>query len=304
MGSAGSGQAGEAARHRRDGRHRLGGRGGRACKRPRGHRLRPLARQAGRAARRVRVVQGDLADASVLAAAVPGHDAVISAVGASPDREQLDMPPRACATSSAPCGRRASAAWWAWRAGPSTFRESGSRSAAGSRPHFVRLMARNVVEAKQREFDVVRATDLDWTMFARRRRLRAADRADRDRRSAPWIPRHQWRRGCRHGRARGWNGVGPPGTVRLGSALIRGRERWRSLRRYSHPRRVRRACGSGRHRLRNGLGCAAASPGVPDISQRRTHGGTDPPGRRPGRSSCPRRSGRGTPSPARRSGAG
>ncbi len=44
---------------------------------------------------RVRVVVGDLADPSTVAAAVPGHDAVISAVGSGPDRAQVDIPANA-----------------------------------------------------------------------------------------------------------------------------------------------------------------------------------------------------------------
>jgi uncharacterized protein YbjT (DUF2867 family) len=41
---------------------------------------------------RVRVVVGDLADADAVAAAVAGHDAVVSALGSSPDASQLDVP--------------------------------------------------------------------------------------------------------------------------------------------------------------------------------------------------------------------
>ena len=113
---------------------------------------------------RVRVVQGDLSDAAALAAAVPGHDAVISAVGASPDKAQLDIPATGmraliAAMEGAEVRRLVGLAGGAVNV-PGERKRLGSRIAEG----IVKLFARHVVEAKQREFDVVRSSDLDWTM--------------------------------------------------------------------------------------------------------------------------------------------
>jgi uncharacterized protein YbjT (DUF2867 family) len=113
---------------------------------------------------RVRVVEGDLNDPASVAAAVPGHDAVISAVGSSPDRAQLDVPAngmRAVVDAMRAAGVRRLVGL----AGGAV-NVPGERKPLGGRitTAIVSLLARNVVEAKQREFDVVQASDLDWTM--------------------------------------------------------------------------------------------------------------------------------------------
>lgn len=113
---------------------------------------------------RVRVVQGDLTDAAAIASVMAGHDAVISAVGSGPDRAQLDVPATAMrhillAMEGAGVRRLVGLA-------------GGAVNVPGERKPFsgritsslVRLMARNVVEAKQREFDIVGRSGLDWTM--------------------------------------------------------------------------------------------------------------------------------------------
>ena len=114
---------------------------------------------------RVRVVEGDLADPSSLATAVPGHDAVISAVGSSPDRAQLDVPAngmRAVVQAMRAAGVRRLVGL-----SGGAVNVPGERKPLSGRitTALVSLLARNVVEAKQREFDVVYATDLDWTMI-------------------------------------------------------------------------------------------------------------------------------------------
>ena len=113
---------------------------------------------------RVRVIRGDLGDEAALASAVPGHDAVISAIGSSPDKAHLDVPAngmRAIVAAMQAAGVRRLVGL----AGGAVD-VPGERKPLGGRitTALVRLMARNVVEDKQREFDVVSASDLDWTM--------------------------------------------------------------------------------------------------------------------------------------------
>lgn len=95
---------------------------------------------------------------------MPGHDAVISAVGSSPDRAQLDLPANGMravidAMRAAGVRRLVGLAGGAVDVPGERKPLSGRITTA-----IVSLLARNVVEAKQREFDVVRASDLDWTM--------------------------------------------------------------------------------------------------------------------------------------------
>lgn len=113
---------------------------------------------------RVRAVVGDLADPSTVAAAVPGHDAVISAVGSSPDRAQVDIPANAMRAVIETMGSVGMRRLVGLAGGAVDV--PGERKPLGGRATtvIVRLFARNVVEAKQREFDVVHASDLDWTM--------------------------------------------------------------------------------------------------------------------------------------------
>jgi putative NADH-flavin reductase len=133
----------------------------------RGHDVTAIVRspeKLGPLADRVRVVVGDLADPGAVAAAVAGHDAVISALGSSPDRAQLDVPAVAMrhvlAAMEASGIRRLVGLLGAAMDVPGERKPLGGRLAT----LFVKLFARNIVEAKQREFDVVRASDLDWTM--------------------------------------------------------------------------------------------------------------------------------------------
>jgi putative NADH-flavin reductase len=109
-------------------------------------------------------IVGDVADRSRVAEAVHGQDAVISALGSSPDPAQLDVPATAARNVLAAMqlhGVRR----FVGLAGAATQVE-GERKPIGGRitSALVRLLARNVVAAKQREYDVVRASDADWTM--------------------------------------------------------------------------------------------------------------------------------------------
>lgn len=113
---------------------------------------------------RITVVQGDLTDAGAVASAMAGQDAVINAIGSSPDKAQLDVPATAmravlAAMESAGVRRLVGLAGGAVNVPGERKPISGRITTA-----VVRLMARNVVEAKQREFDVVSRSDLDWTM--------------------------------------------------------------------------------------------------------------------------------------------
>lgn len=92
------------------------------------------------------------------------HLAVINAVGSSPDQEQLDVPAngmRAVIEAMRMAGVRRLVGL-----SGGAVDVPGERKPLGGRitTAIVSLLARNVVTAKQREFDVVAASDLDWTM--------------------------------------------------------------------------------------------------------------------------------------------
>jgi len=114
---------------------------------------------------RVRVVEGDIADADAVASAMAGQEAVISAMGSSPDQAQLDVPATVmsnvlAAMETAGVRRLVGLAGGAVNVPGERKPLSGRITSA-----LVRLLARNVVEAKQREFDVVSGSGLDWTML-------------------------------------------------------------------------------------------------------------------------------------------
>ena len=113
---------------------------------------------------RLQVIKGDLTDAAAVASAMTGTDAVISAIGSSPDKAQLDAPATAvrlilAAMGSAGVRRFVGLAGGAVNV-PGEWKPLSGRISTA----LVRLLARNVVEAKQREFEVVSRSDLDWTM--------------------------------------------------------------------------------------------------------------------------------------------
>lgn len=92
------------------------------------------------------------------------HLAVINAVGSSPDQERLDVPAngmRAVIEAMRMAGVRRLVGL-----SGGAVDVPGERKPLGGRitTAIVSLLARNVVAAKQREFDVVAASDLDWTM--------------------------------------------------------------------------------------------------------------------------------------------
>lgn len=92
------------------------------------------------------------------------HLAVINAVGSSPDQERLDVPAngmRAVIEAMRMAGVRRLVGL-----SGGAVDVPGERQPLGGRitTAIVSLLARNVVAAKQREFDVVAASDLDWTM--------------------------------------------------------------------------------------------------------------------------------------------
>lgn len=134
--------------------------------------------QLGELRDRVRVVQGDVSDPRTVSAAIPGHHAVISAVGSSPDKSEVDVPAIGMrhvieAMNAAGVRRLVGLAGGAVDV-------AGERKPIGGRiaSAFVRLMARYVVEAKQREFEVVRSSGLDWTMVRPPRVVRGAATAN------------------------------------------------------------------------------------------------------------------------------
>jgi len=113
---------------------------------------------------RLRVVVGEVTDAAALAGAVDGQDAVISAIGSSPEPAQLDVPANAMRHLIAAMQRAGVRRLVAL--GGAALHAPGERKPLARRitSAIVRLLARNVVEAKWREFEVVRQSELDWTV--------------------------------------------------------------------------------------------------------------------------------------------
>ncbi len=113
---------------------------------------------------RLQVIKGDLTDAAAVASAMTGTDAVISAIGSSPDKAQLDAPATAVRQILAAMGGAGVRRFVGLAGGavnvPGEWKPLSGRITTA----LVRLLARNVVEAKQREFEVVSRSDLDWTM--------------------------------------------------------------------------------------------------------------------------------------------
>lgn len=132
-----------------------------------GHDVTVLVRspeKLGEPAPRLRVVVGDVTDADRISAAVAGQDAVISALGSSPDRAQLEIPATGARHVLAAMERHGVRRLVGLAGG--AVKVAGERKPISGRitSALVRLLARNVVEAKQREYEVVSASSLDWTM--------------------------------------------------------------------------------------------------------------------------------------------
>lgn len=113
---------------------------------------------------RVRIRVGDLLDATAVADTLPEQEAVINAVGSSPDRDQLEVPATIMRNLLAGMDRHGIRRLVGLAGGAVDV--PGERKPLSGRltSAMVRLLARNVVAAKQREFAVVHASDLDWTM--------------------------------------------------------------------------------------------------------------------------------------------
>ena len=110
------------------------------------------------------IVAGDIADPAIVARSVAGVDAVVSVLGpTSNTAEQVALFEgfaRALVSAmEAHSVRRLVAISGAACTLAGEHKAFRARMASG----FVRLAARHVVEAKQRELDVIAASDLDWT---------------------------------------------------------------------------------------------------------------------------------------------
>lgn len=112
----------------------------------------------------VRTRVGDLLDATAVADTLPEQEAVINAVGSSPDPAQLEVPATIMRNLLAGMDRHGIRRLVGLAGGAVDV--PGERKPLSGRltSAMVRLLARNVVAAKQREFAVVHASDLDWTM--------------------------------------------------------------------------------------------------------------------------------------------
>lgn len=114
---------------------------------------------------RVSTIVGDLADAATVERAVAGSDAVIWAVGASQNSpEQVELFELAARNLAAAMTRHGVRRLVALSGAGITI--EGERKPLRDRlvSAVVRLLVRNVVEAKQREYEVFRNSGLDWTL--------------------------------------------------------------------------------------------------------------------------------------------
>jgi putative NADH-flavin reductase len=130
-----------------------------------GHELTVLSRSAELPVREgVTVVKGDIGDLEAVRRAMAGSEAVISAVGprnnTREDELALEAGMRNVTQAMAEAGVRRLVVLSGAAVTVPGDRKPVIDTVAS---RFVRLMARHVVGAKQREFQVVAATDLDWT---------------------------------------------------------------------------------------------------------------------------------------------
>lgn len=142
------------------------GRSVRVQARAAGHQLVLFSRDSarlGQLAESETVFEGNIADIDAVQAAVGGVDAVISALGPtsnSPDQVSLfeSFAQALVAAMTANGVRRLVAISGAGCTLPGERKPLGGRIASA----MVRLAVRNVVEAKQRELEIIVASDLDW----------------------------------------------------------------------------------------------------------------------------------------------
>jgi putative NADH-flavin reductase len=136
-----------------------------AAARAAGHELTVLSRSDELPVREgVAVVKGDIGDLEAVRRAVAGSEAVISAVGPRnntlEDELVLEAGMRNVTQAMAEAGVRRLVVL----SGAAVIVPGDRKPVIDTvASRFVRLMARHVVGAKQREFQVVAATDLDWT---------------------------------------------------------------------------------------------------------------------------------------------
>lgn len=131
-----------------------------------GHRVRALVRDPAKVARtdeRLTLVQGDVRDAAAVASAIEGSDAVLSALG--PTRNTPDMDISAGMT-------HVLAAMKAHDVRRLVIVTGAGVRVAGDRPGVfdrfmglaLRLAAKHVLADSERAFELVRASDRDWTV--------------------------------------------------------------------------------------------------------------------------------------------
>jgi putative NADH-flavin reductase len=136
-----------------------------AAARAAGHELTVLSRSAELPVREgVAVVKGDMGELEAVRRAVAGSEAVVSAVGprnnTRGDELALEAGMRNVTQAMADGGVRRLVVLSGAAVTVPGDRKPVIDTVAS---RFVRLMARHVVGAKQREFQVIAATDLDWT---------------------------------------------------------------------------------------------------------------------------------------------
>ena len=130
-----------------------------------GHQVTAFVRTAGRLDPRpgLQEMAGDVLDAGAVAAAVPGHDAVISALGHSrPSAEGRDLHPGASNIIGAMKAAGVSRLIWISSHGVG---DSRGRSGFLFERIFVPLRLRAEFADKEREEALVTASDLDWTII-------------------------------------------------------------------------------------------------------------------------------------------
>lgn len=132
-----------------------------------GYRVRAFTRDAAKvpARRGLEVVEGDAADPEAVARAIAGTGAVVNAMGpTSNQRAEVDRTVVAIRNVLAGMDRHGVRRLVSLNGAAVT--ETGERKPVGARiaGAIVRLFAGNVVRAKQREYEEIAASDVEWTI--------------------------------------------------------------------------------------------------------------------------------------------
>lgn len=125
------------------------------------------------------VVEGDATDPAAVAGAIAGASAVVNALGPATNRRE-EIEQTVAAIGNILAGMHRHGVRRLVSLSGAAVDVAGDRKPMGARiaSRIVRLLAANVVRAKQREYEVIAASDVEWTV-ARPGRVTAAPPAGR-----------------------------------------------------------------------------------------------------------------------------